>query len=258
MCSFDIIVINLDNSTGRLESVSSMLAMENVNWRRLSAVDGRGGMPVGDYVYDNDAALIRHDRPMSGGEVGCFLSHVSALKLFLSGTQKHAVILEDDILIESGFFGQLTDIAEQLDGRFADDWDSLNFSTSVKGFQFKEFEVGGVEIRRSTYMPCGLKGQLWSRTGASAFLESRFAKVIMGPVDREMRSHFARRGRSFVTSSPMTKVAQFESDIDAAEDRWMTMGKPVKTSLRCKVMRHFPDYLNAYIKMKQLQFGLLK
>jgi len=65
MCSFDIIVINLDNSTGRLESVSSMLAMENVNWRCLSAVDGMGGMLVGDYVYDNSRRFQPQIRPKS-------------------------------------------------------------------------------------------------------------------------------------------------------------------------------------------------
>lgn len=258
MTSFDIIVINLDDSTNRLKSVSNMLDREKVKWRRISAVDGRNGMPKGDYIYDNRASLIRHDRPMSGGEVGCFLSHLAALRLFLAGNCKHAVILEDDIEITSGVFTKLNDITKQLDKRFGKRWDTFNFSASVKGYQFKEFSVGDIDIMRSTYMPCGLKGQLWSRPGAEAYLKSRFATVLMGPVDREMRSHFARRGRSFIPRNPMTNVADFESDIDAKENRWLTSGKQTKTTLRCKVMRHFPDYLNAYVNLKKLQLGLAK
>ena len=258
MSSFDIIVINLDDSTARLQSVSKMLEREKVSWRRLSAVDGRNGMPPGDYIYDNQASLIRHDRPMSGGEVGCFLSHLAALRLFLEGTCKHAVILEDDISINMGFFEKLHDITKKLDETFGERWDTLNFSTPVKGYQFKEFRIGDIDIMRSTFMPCGLKGQLWSRPGAKSYLKSRFATVLMGPVDREMRSHFARRGRSFISRNPMTNVAKFESDIDAKENRWLTSGKQTKTTIRCKVMRHFPDYLNAYVNLKKLQLGFAK
>jgi len=255
---FDTIVINLDDSVERLASVTAMLDAEKVSWRRLPAVDGRNGMPLGDYVYDERAALVRHDRQMSGGEVGCFLSHINALRLFLSGEKKHAVILEDDVNIEREFFPKLRMVAESLDLAFNDGWDTFNFSTPVKGFQSKVLKVGGIEVMRSTYMPCGLKGQLWSRAGAISYLESKFAKKLMGPVDREMRSHFARRGRSFIPKFPMTGVAEFPSDIDATEDRWLANGKITKTTVRCKVMRHFPDYLNAYIKLKQFEFGLLK
>ena len=51
----------------------------------MPAVDGRHGMPEGDYDYDAAAAIIRHDRPLNTGEFGCYLSHIKALRMFLAG-----------------------------------------------------------------------------------------------------------------------------------------------------------------------------
>lgn len=52
MRDFDVLVINLEGSDERLESVRQMLDREHVEWRRMPAVDGRHGMPEGDYDYD--------------------------------------------------------------------------------------------------------------------------------------------------------------------------------------------------------------
>jgi len=73
MCDFDVLVINLDGSDERLESVRHMLDSEAVPWRRMPAVDGRHGMPEGAYSYDQASAIIRHDRPLNTGEIGCYL-----------------------------------------------------------------------------------------------------------------------------------------------------------------------------------------
>ena len=76
MRDFDVLVINLEGSDERLESVRQMLDREHVEWRRMPAVDGRHGMPEGDYDYVEAAAIIRHDRPLNTGEIGCYLSHI--------------------------------------------------------------------------------------------------------------------------------------------------------------------------------------
>jgi glycosyl transferase family 25 len=93
MYDFDVLLINLEGSDERLESVRNMLYAEQINWRRMPAVDGRHGMPEGDYDYDEAAAIIRHDRPTTTGEIGCYLSHIKALQMFLVGSAQYAVIL---------------------------------------------------------------------------------------------------------------------------------------------------------------------
>lgn len=246
---FLTLVINLKDSSSRLESVSSMLNNEGVDWEVVEAIDGRRGDPDGDYKYDERLATIRHDRPMSSGEKGCFLSQSKALRYFLASNSQYLILFEDDVAIPQGTISKLKRIATSLDDYTNSDWDTFNFGQSVRGFQFPAFELDGVSIHHSFYPPCGLPGQMWTRQGAACFLNSRYGETLMGPVDREMRSFFARRGKSFIPFAPMTSRVTFDSEIDLYTDRWLKNGKPYKTSLRCKIMRHFPDYLYASANM---------
>lgn len=92
MRDFDVLVINLEGSDERLESVRHMMHREQVEWRRMPAADGRHGMPECDYDYDEAAAIIRHDRPLNTGEIGCYLSHIKALRMFLAGKAAYAIV----------------------------------------------------------------------------------------------------------------------------------------------------------------------
>ena len=56
MRDFDVLVIDLEGSDERLESVRHVLDSEQVASRRMPAVDGRHGMPEGD--YDCEVALV--------------------------------------------------------------------------------------------------------------------------------------------------------------------------------------------------------
>ena len=227
-----------------------MLYAEQINWRRMPAVDGRHGMPEGDYDYDEAAAIIRHDRPMTTGEIGCYLSHIKALQMFLVGSSQYAVILEDDIDIPTGTFTRLHSIATKLNDVYGEKWDCVNFGSSQRpGFQTTVFTESGIEVRRSTYMPLSTPGLMWSRAGAEAYLSSIFGQKIRGPVDTEMRSHFARRGRSFVPAEPMTKRLDFSSEIAVSGSRNRPEGRK-GSSARSKILRHFPDYLHACIMLR--------
>ena len=93
-------------------------------------------MSQGTYNYDPRIATIRHDRPMSSGEIGCFLSHVKALELFLDGTEKYAIILKDDADLPEGIIAKIVAIAQRLDTEFPENWDSFNFSAATKGYQY--------------------------------------------------------------------------------------------------------------------------
>ena len=134
--------------------------------------------------------------------------------MFLAGEAACAVVLEDDIDIPSGTFENLNAIAAKLDEFYDDTWDCVNFGSAQRP-QFKDtgFTENGIEVRRSTYMPLSTLGIMWTRSGAEAYLNSIFGQKIRGPVDTEMRSHFARRGRSFVPTDPITSRLNFSSEI---------------------------------------------
>ena len=94
-----------------------------------------------------------------------------------------------------------------------------------------------------------LPGVMWTRAGAEAYLNIIFGHKIRGPVDTEMRSHFAHRGRSFVPADPMTSRLDFSSEIAVSGSRAQPKGRK-GSSARNKILWHFPDYLNAYIMLR--------
>jgi hypothetical protein len=109
--------------------------------------------------------------------------------------------------------------------------------------------INGIEVRRSSYMPLCTPGIIWTRAGAEAYLSSIFGQKIRGPLDTEMRSHFARCGRSFVPAEQMTSRLDFSSEIAVSGSRAQTKGRK-GSSARSKILRHFPNYLNANIMLR--------
>ena len=72
-----ILVINLRSSTARWEKVSAELASTGLLFERHEAVDGRlfSAAEIAQLAPWDSSAFFK---PLSPGEIGCFLSHVSA------------------------------------------------------------------------------------------------------------------------------------------------------------------------------------
>ena len=78
-------VINLDRSPERLRAMSGRLERARLSWVRIAAVEGAG---IDAYeCADVDAQAYRraHGKELNPAEVGCYLSHVKALRTFLAG-----------------------------------------------------------------------------------------------------------------------------------------------------------------------------
>lgn len=94
---FAVYVINLDRSPERLSEVTKSANLNGIQFERVPAVDGNESLFETDQI---DRANFRraNGRPVADGEVGCYLSHVKALKTFLASSEEVALICEDDIL----------------------------------------------------------------------------------------------------------------------------------------------------------------
>lgn len=112
-----IIVINLDQDTGRRDRVETRLAELGLRWERLSAVDGRRLGPHHEGLIDRAAHAAR-GLEFSPGAIGCWLSHRQAHRMVAEGGEPMALILEDDIAIAD----ELPDVLERIErggaGRF--------------------------------------------------------------------------------------------------------------------------------------------
>jgi glycosyl transferase family 25 len=95
-------VINLDTAIDRWSSIEKTFAETSFEMVRISAVDGTTlRFPIKEY----SEGLYRwfHGRPTSPGHIGCYLSHVKAMRTFLESDAPHALIAEDDLTLGDDF-----------------------------------------------------------------------------------------------------------------------------------------------------------
>jgi glycosyl transferase family 25 len=184
-----VFLINLDGSDARLAAATAQLDELGVKFERVAAFDGRGLEPSAIEAYDEAAALAFTGRRLSGGEVGCFLSHRDCARRFLDTGEPYGMVLEDDMEMAARGPEIVADILGWLESE-AIEWDlinlgpaSLKISTALKRFE-------GTALFRAHYFPVRTSGLIWSRRGAAAFLADE--RRIFAPVDNYFRDWMTR------------------------------------------------------------------
>jgi glycosyl transferase family 25 len=92
------LVINLDRATERRARITDQLLHLGLPWTRLPAVDARQLSDAQRAVLDIPAYHRKHGMTPLPGELGCYLSHVEAMRTFLASQARYALILEDDVI----------------------------------------------------------------------------------------------------------------------------------------------------------------
>lgn len=101
MTPIPIYVISLADRNPRRAPIEARLAALNLSAQIVDAIDGRGGLPsVWEDHVDRIGAAKRMQRPMSDAELACALSHRMVQDRFLSTDAAHALILEDDVILD--------------------------------------------------------------------------------------------------------------------------------------------------------------
>lgn len=106
-------IITLHPESEGVRALMESLAAQGVNAELFPGVDGRHAMPAlnADEFLDVQKTRRRHLCEMTNSEVGCYLSHLRAIKKgYALGYQK-LCILEDDVEVEPEFGPALAEIA---------------------------------------------------------------------------------------------------------------------------------------------------
>ena len=119
-------VINLDSSSDRLSEITQHLSDWGIDFTRVPAVDGRQPDNAEADRYDSTSARKIIGREMMGGEIGCFLSHRRALGVFLQTKASHALILEDDAILEPNIIEKIETAVAWLDISASKGWRTIN------------------------------------------------------------------------------------------------------------------------------------
>lgn len=94
---FPIYVINLQGSDQRLLRAAQQLAGQSLPFTRIDAVNGKAlDASTKRALIDRHANRHHFYRPLSDGEIGCYLSHQKCWQALLDSNQDYALILEDD------------------------------------------------------------------------------------------------------------------------------------------------------------------
>lgn len=98
-----VLIINLDKDRERWESVEAQLQRVGLDYERISGILGRDLTPQQRAIhYSPFRSSWRRARELTPAEIGCALSHLTAYREISMRGFSHALILEDDVVLEDG------------------------------------------------------------------------------------------------------------------------------------------------------------
>lgn len=220
-------LINLEGSDERLARATAQLAAAGLEFRRIAAFDGRRLKPEDLPLYDAMRAEKVFGRRLTGGEVGCFLSHLEGARQFLATGADYGLVVEDDLTVPASAGQVLDELLVALDGRLAKTpWWVANLGEPARRmFTTLGPVTGSHRLVQAHYFPVTTTALLWNRSGAEAFL--RDARDIVMPVDHWLRRWVTAQGAGLALNPALFPASGAASEIDAAGPR-----KKTRLSLR--------------------------
>lgn len=194
-------VINLDRSPDRLRFMIEQSDRLGFAFERVSGVDGAANVPR----QMRDQFL---NSPLTSGEIGCYASHLLCAEMIVRRDMPCAIILEDDVTLESGFKLAAVAAAEAA----PDGWDYIHLSSHFKRSVVRVCGLGfGRTLVRHTRLPVNTAAYLLSRSGAEKWLRPR---PRVRPNDMDIRYGWLDDLDIYgVYPSPASQQDNFESDI---------------------------------------------
>ncbi|XP_062846901.1 procollagen galactosyltransferase 1 [Trichomycterus rosablanca] len=124
----EVFMINLERRTDRRERMLRALHEQEIEFKIIPAVDGKA-MNVTE-IHDMGIHMLPgysdpyHGRPLTKGELGCFLSHYKIWKEIVDRGLKSSLVIEDDLRFEIFFKRRLQNLMSEVEKEGLD-WDLI-------------------------------------------------------------------------------------------------------------------------------------
>ncbi|KAI2666028.1 Procollagen galactosyltransferase 1 [Labeo rohita] len=124
----EVFMINLKRRTDRRERMLRALREQEIDCKIIAAVDGKA-MNVSE-IHAMGIHMLPgysdpyHGRPLTKGELGCFLSHYNIWKEIVDRGLKTSLVLEDDLRFEIFFKRRLQNLMHEVESKDLD-WDLI-------------------------------------------------------------------------------------------------------------------------------------
>ena len=164
--SIPIWVVSLKYSKRRLK-IQHEFAKHNITYEFIDAVNGNylSKQDLQKY-YSPFQTLFCSPHFLSGGEIGCYLSHVYCWEKIVNERLNKVLILEDDVSIGEDFF----DVMNNID-KFPSDWDRINFITDVDQIDIRISVTDNSNVSVFSFWNNRTAAYLLSKKGASKLLK---------------------------------------------------------------------------------------
>jgi|GEM_PF-5242646 len=208
-----IFVVNLDRATERRQHIEHQFKKVRLDFTRYPAVDGK----TLDINHLIDAGILqlwpeRLDRMLTLGEVGNYLSHRAIWLEIARQKLEIAVVLEDDVILESDFAAKL----EKALSEVPQDWDALYLGCHIDDFW-------GCNPSRLKSTP-DKKFVIMDETGTAGnyayVLNWRSAEKLyknslpmIEPTDHFIQTHMLAKGSNFKSYCTNPEVVKVNYDI---------------------------------------------
>lgn len=185
-----VLLINLDRSTERLVRCRAVLDGLGVAWERVAAIDGRDlDAEFLSRINPQPPPSAQWYRPLTPGEIGCFLSHLRCWRLILERQWDCALILEDDFAATSVCTAQALDVLAASHKQ----WDVLKLSCIGRDPMPVAALDAGLELCLRGRGPVDGTAYWVSNEGARKLVAER--ECVYRPVDFELKHHWERHLR---------------------------------------------------------------
>lgn len=209
-----VYLINLDSSTDRLAQASAELKKHNIEFERISAVDGRK-LDVQTYEsYNSQQANTLMGRDLLGAEIGCYLSHKRCVAEFLASDFDFIIVVEDDLEVISDLVATVEKTVQWLEEN-QKGWYLINIGSTKRKLSKKLQQIDHHDLLKAYYFPVLTLGLVWSREGAQAFQNDLVQ--INAPIDVALQSWLTSLSKGYSIYSPLVQPNGAESDIDAVK-----------------------------------------
>ncbi|MBF7073360.1 glycosyltransferase family 25 protein [Glaciecola sp. MH2013] len=185
MKKWKIFVINLAESTERLDAFARQFASLDQEFEKVEAVPG-GGLSedeAGQYYHFEQSDYYKE---LNLGEIGCYLSHFKVWQMIIEQELDYAIVLEDDVLLNEHFLPTL-DKLQTLDMP----WDIIKLAEfPIKRKVVREISHDDASLVVYNKVPKGTYAQVISASGAKKLFSEKGQKqayCIQRPIDIDIQ-----------------------------------------------------------------------
>jgi len=232
-----LVLINLERSKDRLAAVTASAQEHGLQLTRIPAADGRALDAEQYRTLDEPKFHEMCGKGVLPGELGCYISHLTALKKIAEGNAEMGVVLEDDVRFTPDFAPMI----DRLAG--VDGWDVVKLINHRTGGFVRHLRLTNTySLGRCLHGPMGSAAAYVVRREAARRLLVAMAKMSL-PFDVELERAWIHKVNFFTLDNPVVSICYTGSEIAGVGAykrmkfpfyrRWRTLVHRTVNYLRC-------------------------